>query len=253
MPPAVDWDAFFLPAIQAFLSSKNPYDVFGFYNPPWVLVVLAPFSVLPYDIGRALLIMCAVVSLALASRSLGASLVGTLAAILSPIAFNVLAWGNVEWIALLGLAFPPSLGIILLSVKPQMTFGVILFLLIETWRTRGAKQVFFAIAPTAMLFALSFALYGFYPLKWTHYDIEAGMNFSFYPYTIPVGICLMIQAIRARKIGYALAASPCFFATLSPQVWVVAFVALSGDALLLGAATLSAWGVVLMSKTGIGV
>lgn len=251
MPPAVDWDGFFLPATLTMLRGGNPFEVYGYFSPPWLLVGLVPFAVMPYDLGRMLMLACSVVSLALVARFMGASILATIAVILSPLAFTSIAWGNVEWIALLGLLFPPSLGIVFLSVKPQMTFCVIIFLLIETWRERGAKQVLFAIAPTAILFAFSIALYGLYPLKWFEY--QAGFNLSFYPYTLPVGICLMIQTIRTRKIGYALAASPLFFATFSMQAWMVILIAISSSTIEVCAASISTWGVVAMVRNGIGV
>jgi len=61
-PYGIDWNRNLRPATLAFLHGENPYNIPEFLNPPWTLVLLAPFALLPEPIGRATLF---VVSLAL--------------------------------------------------------------------------------------------------------------------------------------------------------------------------------------------
>lgn len=250
-PLATDWDGIYLPVVRMILSGQNPFNTFGFYNPPWVLSLLIPFAMLPYEIGRFLMMLCGMASLAYVAYRLKASRFGVIAILLSPLAFDAMLWGNVEWISLLGLVLPLPLGLVLLSIKPQMTLCAIGFLLYEEWRKRGFRKMILAMFPVTALFILSFLVYGFYPLHWMQYQAEAGINFSFYPFTVPLGLGLMIQATRTKKLGYALAASPLFFSTLSPQVWLVEWLAIAALTPELIAVTVSSWGIVMMQKVGL--
>jgi hypothetical protein len=242
MPSAIDWDTVFLPAILALLQTGNPYSVPGFYNPPWALLPLVPFALLPYDPGRIAMILCGLSAFAFTLYRLGAKPLPMALVLLTPFVLDSLFWGNVEWLTLLGLTLSPAYGLILLAIKPQMTIGVILFWLVESYTTQGLWNGFIkTIMPMTLVFIISIILFGLFPLRWLDYSAQAGINVSLFPYSVPLGIALMIQAFCAHRFEYALAASPMFFPTLSPQSWMVVFFALASLPIQASAAAVGIW------------
>ena len=228
MPGAADWDNVFLPAILILLQAGNPYSVPGFYNPPYALLPLIPFALLPYDLGRIVLLLVSLLVFAFTLYRLGAKPIPLALILLTPFALDSLFWGNLEWITLLGLTINPAYGLILLAIKPQMTWGIILFLLVESTIKRGWWNGFIkTIIPVTLVFTISIILFGWFPLRWISYSGEASINISLFPYSVPLGIVLMLQSFRTHRFEYALAASPMLMPTLSPNVWIVTFFALA--------------------------
>ena len=58
--PDADWHGTYYPAVRNALAGKSPYDVPGFYNPPWMFLLLIPFGLFPLEIGRALFFIASV-------------------------------------------------------------------------------------------------------------------------------------------------------------------------------------------------
>ncbi|HEY4760132.1 MAG TPA: hypothetical protein VIH42_06095 [Thermoguttaceae bacterium] len=218
MIEAIDWDTTFRPAILALLNGE----AFNIYNPPWVLFPLIPFAVMGSE-GRVMMLLFGLLSFLLAIKSLGAGKLGTVAVLLSPFVYESLAWGNVEWLALLGVAATPTIGILLLMIKPQMTFGLILLKLIA--RKDRARVAILVAAVTL----LSFMFFGFWPLKTLSYNQFVGseVNLALFPWAIPAGIILLFIGLRFKKQWAALAASPLFMHVLTPNSWAGIFVAMS--------------------------
>src|SRR4030067_1799084 len=177
---------------------------------------------------------------------LGASPFGVALFLLSPLAFDALLWGNVEWLALLGLAVAPWFGFILLAIKPQMTIAVIAFLVIEHWRNKGARQTVHLLIPLALVTLLSFAMFGAWFVESMGYINNRGssMDASLFPWSIPFGLLLFVLSLRTHNIRYALAASPMFFPVLTPQCWMVVFLALMPSIPKISFASLGAWGYI---------
>jgi hypothetical protein len=61
-PTAYDWLIYFKPATLALLQGHSPFTVNGYYTPPWLLVFLIPFSILPDKIGIPFLFLTALAS-----------------------------------------------------------------------------------------------------------------------------------------------------------------------------------------------
>src|SRR5574342_225013 len=107
LPPAVDWHGSFRPATLELIHGRTPYSAYGFYHAPWGLIPLIPLVLLPESIGRAILVVCALVSYAFVARRLGAKPVAIVALLLSPPVFHELLNGNLDWLAVLGFVMPP--------------------------------------------------------------------------------------------------------------------------------------------------
>lgn len=221
---STDWSHSFSLALKALFSGTSPYLIFHFWNPPWVLFPLLPFFLFPS--GRALMLLVSIFAFTFVAFRLGGKAPAVVAFLMSPLVFNSLMWGNVEWLTVLGLVVNPVIGIFLLVLKPQMTVIPMLFLLVETWHQNkwiGAAKF---VLPVMIGFLLSFVAYGLWPLKILAYPQIVDPSLSFFPYSVPFGILLSAFAFRRHEIRYAVAASPMFFPWLSPQVWLVVPLAL---------------------------
>lgn len=225
LPPAVDWTTAFRPAVRILLSGHSPYDNPLMIHAPWGLIPLIPFALLPESVGRAALVIIGLITYAFMAHRLGATPITFIIFLLSPPVLHDLLNGNLDWLAVIGFILPPQFGLFFISVKPQMGIAVGIFWLFEAWQQGGVKQVFKVFAPFTVVLLISFALFGLWPLgafRTTNY----WWNASLWPMSIPVGLGLLVAAIRKQKIEYAMAASPC----LSPYVlfhsWVGAVLAI---------------------------
>ncbi len=200
----------FYRAGQALLAGGNPYSVSGYYNPLSVAVLLAPLSLLPFEIayrihaGLAFALYC-VALWRLSGRMLFAML-------LAPFVWMTVFYGNLEYMVMLGAALPASVGIWLVPVKPQIGLIVFILMVIELWRAHRARSLL-VLTPFAIMLAFSFAL----GMRRT--PIEQAWNISVWPYGLFPGVLLATYAIwkHDRKIG--LVAAPLLAPYMTPYSW----------------------------------
>lgn len=115
--------------------------------------------------------------------------------------------------------------------------GVALLWLAEAWRSGRARQVVRVFGPITALTLVSFALFGLWPLRFRDtITLTRAFNASLWPASIPVGLALLVTAIRRREIRFSLGASPC----LSPYVLLHAWVGALASVLSLPAETIAA-------------
>ena len=245
LPPAIDWTTAFRPATLDLLAGRDPFENPWMIHAPWGLLPLIPLALLPEAVGRVMLVICGLASYAYVAHKLGAKPIATIFLLLSPPVMHVLLNGNLDWLAALGFVLPPQFGLFFISVKPQMGIAVAPFWLIQAWRQGGWKQVIKTFAPFTIVLALSFAIYGLWPLGSSR-TADYWWNASLWPMSIPVGLALFVTSIRKQKIEYAMAASPC----LSPYVllhsWVGALLAIVASVPETIAAVVGLWIVVGM-------
>lgn len=228
-----DTTRFFLPAALAILSGRSPYEAPGFYNPPWVLLLFVPFVTARWAVWavRALNLAAFVV---LARRA--GSWVAVAALVLSaPVLFSLFC-ANIDGLALLGLYWGGSL---LLSVKPQLTAGVMAYDALH-----GRLPAWGALG-----YGLSMLVYGAWPLqvaKSASFLHGASWDHSLWPWGLLLGAPLLAWAIWTHRRDVALACSP----LLSPYVgggsWCGLTLLLAGQwpwALLAVDVGLLVWGV----------
>lgn len=208
VPPAVDWHISFRPAALTLLSGESPYDTVYIIHAPWALLMLAPFALFPENVGRVMLLFCGLASYTFIARRLGAKPIAIVFLLLSPVVMHTLLNGNIDWLASFGFILPPQIGLFFIAIKPQIGIAVAPFWLIEAWRQGGWKQVLTTFAPFTIVLLLSFALFGLWPLGAVEVS-GVSFNASLWPLSIPVGLALLVTAIRKRRIEYAMAASPC--------------------------------------------
>jgi hypothetical protein len=208
VPPAVDWRISFRPAALTLLSGQSPYDKVYIIHEPWALLMLAPFALLPENVGRVMLLFCGLISYTFIAHRLGAKPIAILFLLISPVVMHMLLNGNIDWLASFGFILPPQIGLFFIAIKPQIGIAVAPFWLVEAWREGGWRQVLTTFVLFTVVRLLSFAIFGLWPLGATEVT-GVYFNASLWPLSIPVGLALFVTAIRKRKIEYVMAASSC--------------------------------------------
>lgn len=210
-----DYRYFFLPALYA----DNLYDLQGFYNPFWILPVVALttwFGVYKVSVWVTLNIACQVY----ACWKLKMPAWSILPFLFFGGAMESAISGNMEGIVALGLVLPPPVGMIFLALKPQIGAAVCLYWFASAWVYDGWKRAVAILAPVLICFIVSVAVYGLWFLKMTE---AAGLAHNvlsgFFPYAIPAGLWFIYVAVRRRQIGWALIAIPCLAAYMNSYTW----------------------------------
>lgn len=189
----VDWMRYLRPAA---LNWRQPY-LRGVYNPPWLFYILRPLALLPPRPGVALLIVLTFVIVCLYVRSpWKAFLVGVSAPMVA-----LITVGQVDGLLVLGLAIPGGLGLPLLLTKPQGVFLAVLRRL-NRW----------SLLVTVVFVTASLLVWGRW---WPHLVqgqsvVGSRHNVSLFPYSVPVGVVLLLLGIRQRSDALLCVASLCF-------------------------------------------
>lgn len=249
VPDAVDWHTAFRPAALAVLQGRSPYDVAGYFNPPWAVLPLIPIAIFPEPVGRTLLVIVTLVALAYVAHKLGGSKVATVAVMLSPLVLHEVLNGNIDWLAAIGLVLPMWLGLFFVVIKPQIGIGVVVYWAYSTWKNGGVRELLKTFAPVTIAYGLSLLVFGLWPLR-SMQEVGLWWNASLWPLSIPIGLALLVASIRKGNLRFAMAASPC----LSPYVlfhsWVIALMAIITSTPETVAAVVGLWILVVIRTLG---
>jgi hypothetical protein len=239
-----NWRDVWYPVGRAVLEGHNPYHdnasrAYPFINPPWLLALLAPLSLLPYTAGRFLLVMLNWLAIGITARRLGASYRALEFLFVSFPVFHSLLHINIDGLALMGVLLPPQVGLFCVLLKPQFGVSIAIFWLYEAWRVGKGKAVMKTFAPIAAAFAVSMA---FGPWFASAKRLSAAAwNMSLFPLSIPIGLLLLVQSLRTRDVRLALPASLFFSPYVGPSSWVAALVAIAHRERLILAVSLGLW------------
>lgn len=230
MIPPLDWLHTYAPAALAVWQGRSPYTVPIFFAAPWATLPLIPFALMPDELGRWCLLISAFGAFAFTAYRLGAKPLPFVFFLLSYPVLADIANGNIEWMAMLGFVLPPQVGLIFVMIKPQVGIGIAIYWLVEAWREGGVTQVAKTFAPVTVLFLLSFALYGFWPLHFQSTltlaeQIQAkdaiDYNASLWPFGLLLGLPLLIKSIRHRNDRLSMMSGP----FLSPYALIATYAA----------------------------
>lgn len=252
LPFGIDWHLTFRPAALAVWAGRSPYSVEIFGLAPWGIVPFLPFALLPENIGRGALFVLSLGVFAWAAYRLGAKPLALGAFLFSPPVLNDLLNTNVNWLVLLGFTLPPQFGLFLVLIKPQVGAGVAVFWLAEAWRKGGWRETVRVFGPTALALGLSFLLFGFWPTRSLHvFATSQTWNASLWPASLPVGVVLLVAALRQRQIRYAFGAAPCLSPYVLLHAWSGALLALAPAQAEMLAGVAGLWGLVLIRALGV--
>ena len=226
LPPSEDWSNLYRPAAAEWIAGRNPYAIERFTNAPWSLLPMVPLLILPEALGRAVLAFSGLIALSWVVRKFGASLLGLSFFLLSPPVVSLMLDGNIDWLVAIGFILPPQIGLFFIAIKPQIGIAVAVFWFIQAWQSSGLRGVVKVFAPVTIALIASFILYGLWPMKYL-LAFSWGGNTSLWPMSLPIGLALLVTAIRKQNISYAIAASPCFSPYLLTHSWIGPLIALA--------------------------
>jgi hypothetical protein len=242
IPDGSDWTNVYRPAARLLLSGKSPYQYGGFFNPPWVLLPLLPFCMLPARVGGTFLFILNFSSIAFCGWKLGAKPV--------PLFLFLFAFttcinyynGQVDGILSLGFILPPVYGLFFVLIKPQLGLGLAIYWLFAAWQKGQIKEVIRVFAPVTITFGFSFLIFGPYFLQ----TINAGSglwfwNQSLWPYSIPIGIGLFLTALRIKDPRISILAGPFLAPYVGNSTWGTALLGLSGLPIEQSLISISTW------------
>lgn len=110
----------FLPAGR---MVQDPFQVPGYFNPPWTAALLLPFSWLPEPVAVLLQLVIYYVLITLIIHRFGGGRKAVLIALTSFVAFDSALELNIEWMICIGLLLPVRWSMPFMLVKPQTAFG----------------------------------------------------------------------------------------------------------------------------------
>lgn len=207
LPVSFDWVVSFRPAALAMLHGGSPYDGFGYYNPPWMLLPFIPIALLPEAVGRLFVLLSGLsVFFYVAYKFNRSPIVCALFMVSYPV-LGSLNTAGLDWFSMLGFVMPAPLGLIFAATKPQIGLGISLYWLVQSWRSGGIRSVVRNFLPVTILFLGSVLLYG----PWFVYVSgleDATWNVSIFPFGVPIGLTLLWMAFNKDRLDAAIAASP---------------------------------------------
>ena len=249
LPIGQDWNAGYRPATELMLQGTSPYQHRYIAVPPWTFLPLMPFALLPPQVDRAVLFTVSLLAFTYTAYRLKSKPLHLLFIIFSyPVLFSLL-YGNLEWLISLGFVLPPQIGLFFVFIKPQLGAPIAVFWLIEAWRDGKLREVIRVFAPITLAFLASFLIFGLWPLL----ALKSGVvnepyNTSLWPKSIPIGIALLVAAIRNRNLSLAIISSPFFSPYVAPQSWSFAVLGLASMPLELFSVSIGIWVVRLISN-----
>lgn len=198
-----DWWDIFRPAITNILSGESPYTVDGFFSPPWVLLIMLPFTLLTPPLDMVAIIAVSLGVFVLILRKLGASWLVITLFLITPNLWWGMIYGNVDFLVALGFILPPQIGLLFVLAKPQIGAAIALFWIVEAWRKGNMREVVKVSAPFFVTVLLSFVFFGWWlssmSLATTRY-----WNIANFPYLLPIGAVMLFKAVQLRKQGLAI-------------------------------------------------
>lgn len=202
--PASDWPFIW----EAARRPWTPYEVHGYYNPPWVAGFFIPLGMIPYSWSLVLNRSAILVTTLLVVRRSGGGLSAMLLALTSAPFVVLFANANIDWLPMLALLLPYETGLIFLMSKPQGMFGLLLI----WWHSSEWDRRWKMIALGCGILLVSLWIWGMWPLTWLATarnipDLTWNISSILKPYGMVLGLCLLIFAWFANEELYALTAS----------------------------------------------
>ena len=248
--PLSDYSISFYPAVRD-LFQANPYGSadYVFFYPVWSLIPILPLTLLPVQVGNAILGVVSVITLGAVAYKLGAKpLQLALFLLLPQVLFGAKNGDYMDVLTAVGFILPPRWGLFFVLIKPQAGIGVAVYWLAEAWREGGWKQVVRTFAPVGIAYALTLLVYS--PNLLDSLLAAPGIvgvgtgvrhDATLWPFGAVIGAALLVYAIRKRRIGPAIVSSVCFAPYVGYYSWPTALLGfLPGNAEFL-AATAVMW------------
>jgi hypothetical protein len=212
--PSADWLSIYDATTRHMLNGGNPYDKLYddcdycvFVNPPWTLIILIPFTLLPPDLSRGLIFVVSIISIIYYGWRIRASAISIGILIISPTVIGMLLAGNLDALIFSAIFLPPAWALLILMIKPQIGLGVAIFYAVINLKERKWVALIRTFTPIIIAYLLSFLLFP----DWLRTLLEMPenpWNRSVFPYGILFGIAFLGFGIFRGNPFFAMAASP---------------------------------------------
>jgi hypothetical protein len=248
----IDWKETFYPAVRAVLAGKSPYSVPTFRNVPWTVLPLLPFALLSETAGGILFFLATFATYGWVAHKMNASRMALIAFLVCPPVFYGMRMLNVDILVLIGFVLPAPIGLFFVIIKPQMGLAMVIFWLVEAWRSGGIREVFKTFFPVTIAVLFSFLLFGNW-MAGRQADLPGSIwNASLWPWVIPIGLVLLMVSLRDRRKELAISASPFLSPYLAYHSWVGALLGLIQHDFEFVIAVIGMWLVAVVRLLGYG-
>lgn len=200
MPVMIDWSIF----SQVSQAWKSPYSILGFVSPPYITAFLL-YAWLPLSWSNSINIMLSVIVLGAANYKYKGGWFGLVLIFTSFQFLQLVGKNNIDWIPLLGVMSSPSLGLIMLSIKPQTLAGIGLI-----WLKKHGIKIFIPIIAVVMISSLIWHGWIFQWLSLTSHMKSVFWNASLFPWLIPLGAYMLYKAWKTDDEILAAMSTACF-------------------------------------------
>lgn len=145
--------------VEAGHHLRDPYVMPGFVYPPWVAVLLFPFSWMPVALAVLIQLELYFLFLTLIIFRFGGDLRGGLLTLTSYMVFDLSMETSIDWVPYAGLLVPAFFSGPLLLTKPQIALGA--------WIGYRPSQLIRALLGTILILLISYLIWGFWlPDMW---------------------------------------------------------------------------------------
>lgn len=227
VPVRGHWSEIFRPAAIELIHFRNPYTIQNFFNPPWALLPVLPFAILPEILGNALFVATTFIVFGFVLSKFKVKWYFCIAFFLLPQTLYNGIQVNLDWFVALGFLLPPQIGLFFVLIKPQIGVFLAIYWLVESWQKGGIKQVARTFAPVSIAFLLSFLVFGLYITKSQSMILQEGKNL--WPFSIPFGLMLLAISLKIRKKEIAIFSSPLLTPYFQSYSYPIAFISLLSD------------------------
>lgn len=202
--PASDWGYFWSAAQKPW----SPFEIPGYFNPPWVAGFLAPLGMLSFSlslvVNRSVIL---VTTLFLVRKSGGGPGAMLMALTSAPFAL-LFSTSNIDWLPMLAMLLPFEAGLPFLLSKPQGTFG----LFFVWWKQSPWERRGHLVMISILILFISLLIWGNWPLQWMKatqaiHGTPWNISRCLWPRGIWLGLILLWFAWRSEDELYALTAS----------------------------------------------
>ncbi len=209
LPGGEDWEVFRGAAGR--VTSGTPLygvrDPTLYSNPPWVAVFLIPLSLLPLQLGYAVVIVSTFfLSLLVLQRwQENVGPIKPILLLLSPPMFYLVLHGQIDVLIISSILLPAEYWALFALAKPQTGIGLILGI--------DRSKYFRTVAIAGSVILVSFLLFGNWPsdfIAQNNPDFQNTHNvwLGLWPFQVPLGAFLLVRGWSARDERLLIAGSP---------------------------------------------
>jgi hypothetical protein len=227
-----DWRLYIQPAGTALLHGQSPFTIPGYYNPPWLLLLTFPLSLIPITWSVSVMVSLNFAAWTYTALRLKVHAYWVIPLVIFSGAGENAIKGNIDGLLSLALFLPPWASVLIMMIKPQLGLPVAVFyglsILLDgsPLKARIGKLAKLTV-PFMLAFGLSVLVYGDWFIQ-SAGAVTQPWNSAPWPHAVVVGLFLIWQAVSRRDVRWALIAIPFVTPYFHPDSWALSTAAAMG-------------------------